>query len=430
MKTIVKLVILTATILFIAGCGGSSDPGELSIEKVKGGKLIADVPANIIKADLIKKGLAENNTTVFGFKAYKIPYTTTDEENNIVQASGVMVVPTGYNASDADKQKLTIMKSIGLAMVVNCHGTIFANAEAPSVEIENSALPDSIGIIFSSISGFVTLQPDYIGYGDSKGHYHPYLLEKSSANSVVDFIKAAIKFAQDNNIPIVASKDLYLTGYSQGGYVALAAQEKLEQEGSFNLKLSIPMDGPYLLDPIAAGVLQSDTLGVPSFMAAVAYSYSKAYKRDITELVQEPYASKLSTLFNGSLTRVEIDKQLTHKTKGDGGLFTDSIATNYANSWFRAKLVENSVVDFRPQAPIKMLHCLGDDVIPYQVAQGALQGFTQVIGASNVSLIPIEPTYTKDANTQLRLGHAECAAPAYKIAASIFATTREQTIGY
>ena len=430
MKNIAKWLVLAVAIFYIAGCGGSNDPGGISIEKVKGGKLIADVPANVIKANLVKEGLVEQNSTVFGFKAYKIPYTTTDEENNTVQASGVMVVPTGYNASDIDKQKLTIMKSIGLAMVVNCHGTIFSNAEAPSVSIENSAAPDRIGTIFSSVSGFVTLQPDYIGFGDSNSHYHPYLLEKSSANSVVDFVKAAIKFAEDNNIPIVSTKDLYLTGYSQGGYVALAAQKKLEQEGSFNLKLSIPMDGPYLLDPIAAGVLQSNTIGVPSFMAATAYAYAKAYKKDVTELVQEPYASKLPSLFNGSLTRVEIDKQLTHKTKGDGGLFTNSIAANYATSWFRAALAENSVVDFNPKTDVKMLHCEGDDVVPYQVAQGALQGFTQQIGATNVSLIPVEKTYTKNVKTQLRLGHAACAAPAYKIAASIFATARKNSIGY
>jgi len=430
MKNITKWFVLVVAIFYIAGCGGSNDPGSISVEKVKGGKLIADVPANIIKANLIKNGLADENSTIFGFKAYKIPYTTTDEENNTIQASGVMIVPTAYNVSDIDKQKLTIMKNIGLAMVVNCHGTIFSNLEAPSVAIENSAAPDSVGTIFTSVSGFVTLQPDYIGFGDSNNHYHPYLLEKSSANSVVDFVKAAIKFAQDNNIPVIASKDLYLTGYSQGGYVALAAQEKLEQDGSFNLKLSIPMDGPYLLDPIANSVLNSDTIGVPSFMAATAYAYAKAYKKDISTLVQEPYASKLPTLFNGSLTRVEIDKQLTHKTKGDGGLFTDTIAANYATSWFKTALETNSVVDFNPQTEVKLLHCLGDDVIPYKIAQDASQGFPQQNGATNVSLIPVEPTYKQDPNTQLRLGHAACAAPAYKIAASIFANTRKNSIGY
>ena len=32
---------------------------------------------------------------VYGYKAYKIPYTTTDEEGNSVKVSGLMVVPTG-----------------------------------------------------------------------------------------------------------------------------------------------------------------------------------------------------------------------------------------------------------------------------------------------------------------------------------------------
>ena len=425
----IKSITIVATLYLIAGCGGSSDPGALEINEPKGGKLIADVPANLIKQDLLAKGLIDKNTTVFGYRAYKIIYNTTDEENNTIKASGVMVVPTTYNASKEAKQKLNLIKQLGFVMVANNHGTIFANKEAPSVEIENSALPDSIGTIFSSISAFVTLQPDYIGFGKSKGHYHPYLLKKSSASSVADFIKAAIKFAKDNNIPLVASKDVYLTGYSQGGYVTLAAQKKIEQEGEINLKISIPMAGPYLLDAIASYVLQFDSIKTPSFMAATAYSYSKAYKKDVATLINKPYASKLPKLFSGEFTREQIDKELTTKVKGKDGLFTNYIVTNYPNSWFKEALAKNSVADFIPKNPVKLLHCLGDDVVNYQVAKGALDTFNY-LGANSVELLPIEPTYTKDANTKLRLGHIDCALPAYKIATSIFAKYRLNTIGY
>ena len=425
----IKAITLISTLYLLAGCGGSSDPGALEIKEPKGGKLIADVPANLIKQDLLAKGLIDKNTTVFGYRAYKIVYTTTDEENKTVKASGVMVVPSAYKASAEAKEKLNLIKRVGFAMVTNCHGTIFANKEAPSVEIENSALPDSIGTIFSSISAFVTLQPDYIGFGKSKGHYHPYLLKKSSASSVADFIKAAIKFAKDNNIPLVASKDVYLTGYSQGGYVTLAAQEKIEKEGGINLKLSIPMAGPYLLDAIAANVLQLDSIKAPSFMAATAYSYSKAYKKDVSTLINEPYASKLPRLFSGKFTREQIDKELTKKVKGKNGLFTNYIVTNYQNSWFKKALANNSVVNFVPKAPVTLLHCLGDDIVNYQVVKGALDTFNY-LGANSVELLPVEVAITKDINTKLRLGHIDCALPAYKIATTIFAKYRLNTIGY
>ena len=431
MKNIIKIFIASIAMFIAVGCGGSTDPGELKVEKLKGGELIADVPANVLKAKLIKKGAAEKNTTVFGFKAYKISYTTTtDDKGKSVKASGVMIVPTSDNADSKTIQKLEYMQAKGLAMVVDCHGTIFSNNEAPSVAIKNSASAEGVGVIYSSISGFVTLQPDYIGFGDSKDHYQAYLLKKSSANSVVDFTKAAIKFAKDNNIPIAKTEDIYLTGYSQGGYVALAALKKFEEE-QFNIVLATPMSGPYLLDPIAKTVLSRETIKVPSFMAAVAYSYALTYNHSVDELIQETYASKLPSLFNGSLTRPEIDKELTTKIKGSDGLFTDSIVTNYEGSWFQKELQINSVVDFTPKAPIEMLHCLGDDVIDYRISQATQNAFTNQLNANYVNLTPVEVAITKDPQTKLRLGHVDCALPAYKVSAFMFATMRKQTpLGY
>ena len=430
MKSVLKLLIASIAMFIAVGCGGSTDPGELKVEKVKGGELIADVPANVLKAKLIEKGVAEKNTTVFGFKAYKISYTTTDDKGKSVKASGVMIVPTSDNADAQTVQKLEYMQAKGLAMVEDCHGTIFSNDEAPSVSIENSASAEGVGVIYSSLSGFVTLQPDYIGFGDSKEHYQAYLLKKSSANSVVDFTKAAIKFAEANNISIAQTKDIYLAGYSQGGYVALAALKKFETE-HFNIIMATPMSGPYLLDPIAKTVLNSNTIKVPSFMAATAYSYAKTYDKKVTELIQEPYASKLPSLFNGSLARPEIDKELTSKIKGTNGLFTDSIVTNYEGSWFQKKLQTNSVVDFTPKTPVEMLHCLGDDIIDYRISQAAQDAFTNQLQADYVHLTPVEIAITKDPQTKLRLGHIACALPSYKVSAFMFATMRKTTpLGY
>jgi len=428
-KVVTNLVVTIATLL-IVGCGSSSDPGEIvTQEEIKNGKLIADFPANILKSTLLEQGAITPEQTVFGFKAYKIPYITKDANGKDVNASGVMVVPSSLGCDENTTKNLELMKQIGLATVVDCHGTIFSNQEAPSVEMETTSEPAGAAVILSSLSGFITLQPDYIGFGDSKNHPQEYLIEKSSSTAVVDFIKAAQKFAKDNNIKWVESNQMYLTGYSQGGFVATAALEDIEKE-NFNLRLAAPMAGPYLLDPIAQGVLAQDNIEVPSFMAATANSYSIVYKQDIKELIQEPYASKLSTIFDGSLTREEIDKELTTKVKGDDGLFSDELVANYDTSWFRLELLNNSVVDFSPKTPIKLLHCLGDDVIPYQISEVTRDVFNDQLGATYVDLTPIEVAITQDPETSMRLGHAECGVYAYSVVAHIFAEDRKNSLGY
>ena len=435
---IYKLLTAATAAFFLISCGGDN-PGELNALKVKGGKLIADIPANIIKQKLLSEHKIDKNTTVFGYRAYKISYKTTDDNNKEINASGVMIVPTSLGMGDPSK--VEAMNAIGLDMVLDCHGTIFSNAEAPSVAIEKSNSPDDIGVLYSSIFGFVTLEPDYIGFGDSIKHYHPYLLKKSSANTVADFVKAALKFAKDNNISIVASQDLYLSGYSQGGYVAMSAVKKLEKSG-INLKMVAPMAGPYDLNAIASAVLNQEQLGVPSFMAATAYAYAKAYDKNISSLIKEPYASKLPTLFNGSLDRKSIDKELT---KSVSKLFTNDIVALYRRTgfnpsllWFPKALTSNSIININPndpaqskitdsyvpKAPIEFIHCKDDDVINYQLSVAA-DNIYKAYGA-NSKLNSLEIPY-KDNNIS---HHVQCAPFAYKMAADKFATDRYKNLNY
>ncbi len=423
MKSLYKLLAFVLVAFFVSGCGGSSldEPKKVVL---KGGELIADFPANIIKDDLLAKKLINKDQSVFGFRAYKVPYTTTDEEGKEVNASGVVVIPSSLGVTQTDQQKLEQMNFVGLSAVVDDHGTIFANKEAPSVFIAETMMPEGAPVIFSSLAGFITMQPDYIGFGDSKQHYHPYLLKKSSANATVDFYKAAKKFLEENKL-VKLNDGIYLSGYSQGGYVALAALKKFENEG-IKVHVAAPMAGPYLLDPIAQGVLSLDTIAVPSFMAAVAHSYATRYHKDITTLIQEPYASKLSKLFDSKIyTREEIDKQLTTKIKGEGGLFTDDIVQNYDLSWFRLKLLENSLINYAPSSPVKLIHCQGDDVVPYAISENE-KLVLEALGANSVTLIPVEASL----NLPQNLGHAACAPYAYSIANNIFATHRKAVVGY
>ena len=417
MKQIVKTIALITPLLFI-GCGDSlSKP---TVEAVKGGELFVNFPASAIKPGLIQKGLIDENRTVYGYKAYKIPYVTTDEEGNEVKASGLFVIPTGLPA--------VVTTSLGLSMVSDDHGTIFANREAPSVMADFSGAPEGSSIILTALGGFATLQPDYIGFGDSNDHYHPFVLKDSLANSTVDFIKQVKVFSKDNNITL--NNQLFLTGYSEGGYAAMATLKKIEDEQLTNLKVTMaaPMAGPYALKTMADGVLSQSKLGVPSFMANVGYSYAKANSQEVSSIINEPYASKLPTLFNGDLDRTKIDPQLTTDTTGANGLFSQSFVTDYFKGdthWFKVAVTENSLHAWSPTTPVRLVHCEGDDVIPYAISQ-LTEGTMRAMGATDVALVPVE----KALGRQDKVAHASCGSLAYSVTTTIFATVRKQTIGY
>jgi fermentation-respiration switch protein FrsA (DUF1100 family) len=282
-------------------------------------------------------------------------------------------------------------------------------------------------VILTSLAGFITLQPDYIGFGDSNDHYHPFVLKRSLANATIDFIEVAREFAKNNDIKL--NGQLFLTGYSEGGYAALATLEKIEKEGGAHVIMALPMAGPYIMDGLAVEVLKAPTLTVPSFMANVGYAYAKANGKKLSDVINEPYASKLETLFAGEYNRAQIDPQLTTKTTGADGLFkqafVDDFSDNPQGNWFMAAVSQNNLYKWAPQTPLKLIHCIGDTVIPFKTAVGTAQKMNEIIGSEKVEVIPVEMAMKQvDPNFPDKLGHAECATYAYGIAAKIFSGAR------
>ncbi len=417
MKQILKTVVLLTPLLFVACGDGLDTPTN---ETLKGGELLVNFPASAIKPGLVKAGAVEANGTVYGYKAYKVPYVTTDEAGNEVKASGLFVIPTGL--------PLIVNTTLGLSMVADDHGTIFANVEAPSVIANSAGTPDGSAIILTSVGGFATLQPDYIGFGDSKEHYHPFVLKNSLANATVDFIKRVKIFASDNNIAL--NNQLFLTGYSEGGYASMATLKKIEDEQLADLKvtLAVPMAGPYALKVMADGVLSQPKLGVPSFMANVGYAYAKAENQELSVVINSPYSSKLDALLNGDFNRAQIDPELTTETTGAKGLFLSSFVNDYFqndSNWFKVAVTENNLHEWVPSTSVRLVHCQGDDVIPYAISQLTLATMTEM-GAPDVQLVPVETTL----GLGTQLGHGACGSPAYSVATKMFATARKQTIGY
>ena len=417
--------------LFISGCGASVS--ESKDDGVKGGELVVDFPANLLKRSLIEKGIleADSNESVFGYRGYVIEYDTTNEKGERVKASGLIVVPTSEGVDSTAKEKLEYMKSKGFSIVSDDHGTIFANENAPSVKAAMQNIPQGSPIMLTSLFGFVTLQPDYIGFGSSANEYHPYLLKRSLASATADFIKAAKKFAKANHIPL--NNQVYLTGYSEGGYAALATLEKMEQDSN-SVTYAAPMAGPYMMDKMAQSILAKDTITHPSFIADVAYAYSLTYNKPLSELVKSPYDGMLDTLFSGDMSIDEIDAALPKRVSGEDGLFQDEVVDRVlaedSNYWFYDALQQNSTAYWAPKTPTKFIHCLGDDVVPYSMSEGTVNIMQNIYGATNVDILPVEVAITNNPDSELRLSHSECALPAYYVVGKLFANVRKETIGY
>ncbi len=411
-----------AALFVLVGCGTNLDKPTGTVSK--NAAVVVDVSGDLIKQKLLRAHFPgiDQNSTVYGEKAYRIVYDSIDIHGNPIKASGYMVVPTGL--PDA------VTRQLGLSIVLDDHGTIFKNTDAPSVMPSQTLLPgNDTSILFSALGGFVTLMPDYVGYGESKGAVHPFVMKRLAEDSAA-FLQAARKVAQENGIKL--NGQLFVTGYSEGGYAAMATLQKLEDDGE-SVAMAAPMAGPYDLNFTAFGVLSQPKLSVPSFMAFVGYAYAEAYGVDIATVINSPYATMLPDLFNGEHDRSEIDPKLSYDTTGPTGLFVPAfVADFFANSsnWFRKAVLENSVSAWAAQTPIRLVHCQGDDVIPFAISQATLQSM-QSAGTQNIGIIPVEAALQQAGKGDGHLmGHSECGIYAYGIAAELFAQVRQATIGY
>jgi len=323
-------------------------------------------------------------------------------------------------------------------MICDNHGTIFTDVEAPSnVEINGTTgLPDhSLAVLMTGYSGFAAILPDYVGYGESNGVAHPYMLKKASARASLDMIKASMKYMNDEGV--LLNYQLYVSGYSQGGYTAMALAQEIENSfaDGVNLMGVAPMAGSHDLEALAnLEINASHPMQYPAFLGYLADSYSY-YHNDlnVSEIVIETNATKYHSLFDGSNSNVVIHANLGLTVNGGffgtytaDQLFEPTFINDYQqnlNSVIRAKFIENkSYSNWIPKTRVNLIHCDNDEIIPYSMSQNAFNDLNST--GANVTLTPI----TTIAPVLGEFVHANCGNTAYGAAVTWFDDTRQGRI--
>jgi predicted esterase len=359
-------------ILFVS-CGKNSDsPVEPTIQN-RGQVISSGSMGSYSAATLQAFAAAAMGVTQFSFTlqydvdTYKIDYVTVDTQNKLVVASGVIIIPKG-------KSNLSLMSLQ--------HGTVTSRAQVGSQSITNAVE----GLIAGAL-GYFALEPDYLGLGDSN-ILHPYHYQKSSANAVIDFIRAGRSFAASKGV--ILNGQVFLAGYSEGGYVTLAAHKEIEQNYSSEIKVtaSSPMAGAYDLNLTASTILQQSTYNQPSYLAYFFEAYNSIYGWNrLSDVFNSPYAERIPNLYNGSNTTDQINAQLSASISQ---LFKQSFVTSFLagkETAVTAAFAENSLINWKPAAPIRLYHGNADEYVPYQNSVNARDYFKAQ--GSTVELITI-----------------------------------------
>jgi len=370
---------LVAMLATLAACGGGSDsaandpspeptPTPARSGQLESAALLGAVPAADIAAALAaKESLAEGVVPRYSVTSYRLEYLTTDADGKEVRASGMVSVP----------QKPAGSKSPVLSYQ---HGTIFRDAEAPS----NNAVASEVAVVLASL-GYIVLAPDYVGFGASNKTPHPYLLSGPSAAATVDFLTAARTWRSQANV--ADNGQLFLTGYSEGGYVTMAAHRAMQAGGSShlqNLRMVVPGAGPYNVQTTMDGLVdlvrdEQPVIGAlinPGFLRYLGGSVQREVRRLL-----------LRALIPG-------DADVAYDTRFIDRFLADDV---------RALDAISSVYDYKPNVPVRLYHGRNDRTVPYASSVSTLRAMQQRGAGDLVSLT--------ECRAQPVAGHLECVPP-------------------
>ena len=307
----------------------------------------------------------------YSVKAYSATYYTVDAHEQVQLVSGAIFVPVGQN---------------NLPLLSIQHGTACLREKVASVDPASTS--EGIGSMIGASMGFFTITCDYIGFGVSN-EPHPYMHAESLVPSVIDFIQAGKTFAGEKQLAL--NGQVFLTGYSEGGYISLAAQKEIEENYSEEISLEgvAPMAGPYDFSTMITDVFTSSEYPLSAYFAYFFKAYNEIYNWSKLEYIfKDPYTSMVPELFNGTKTWGQVINQLPASITE---LLREAFIMDYLEGsapYIASAIEDNTLLDWKPGSPVHFIHGDADQLVPLYHAQNALEAFSSA-GATHVTLTTI-----------------------------------------
>lgn len=135
-----------------------------------------------------------------------------EQGNRPIRTSGLVAVP------DVSGGKLPLISYQ--------HGTVYGKEEVPSTP--DHSPETQLMVAQFAAQGYIVIGADYFGMGDSQ-EPESYMVKGSHQQATVDMLFAAQKVIKELGFE---ADQLFLAGWSQGGFVTTALLEKLEEIGA------------------------------------------------------------------------------------------------------------------------------------------------------------------------------------------------------
>ena len=328
MPTLLRALTVFAVTTLVA-CNSGSDNGSSAMAPMaQRGDLVNGPPmkvATLSPSDLLallgmndlgKALLQLAYTPKCTITVYHMTYETVDASGNLTAASGALMVPGG---TDADCTG-------GRPLVVYAHGTTTDQSfDISQVQASSNAEGVLLAAVFAA-EGYIVVAPNYVGY-DTSTAAAPYLMADQQSKDMIDSLTAARSALPTSDVP--GSSDggkLFVTGYSEGGYVAMATHSAMQSAG-MTVTASAPMSGPYALSAFGDAIFEGEVSdSAAENLALLIPAYQRAYG-DLYMSPGDAFASKYAATIEGLLPGATSVSELQSQGKFPAAAFDSTPPT-------------------------------------------------------------------------------------------------------
>lgn len=308
----------------------------------------------------------------YNVNLYRVQYNSVIPEfdNRPTVAYGLVAIPEGLNGT--------------LPVVSYQHGTLFSRNAVPSYP--DSSMETKLEIAGFSGQGYILIAADYFGKGLSK-EYDSFLAKASTQQACLDMYLASKYVCDDLKIK---QGNLFLSGWSQGGWCTLVFLNKLESVGipvTAAGVMSTPTDVFMLINRWLHNPQPIDAPYLNGEVAILVYAYEEYYKVPglAASVLRPEYLQVSKDFYQNKIPYEELYNKVPSK-------LSEYLREDYINSnslgedIFSQLLQQNQSYRWRSITPLQTYYGEVDEAVCEYIAT-LMVGYQKIMGGAEVTAI-------------------------------------------
>jgi hypothetical protein len=274
---------------------------------------------------------------------YDVIYYTLWHDSSRIKASGLYFVPRGVKKGSPE-------------LVYN-HGTRVNKGRRKKLGGEENFC------LAMAMDGYAVVLPDYVGLGHGD-RFHLYQVASSLGQASVDMLLTAREM--DDSLHIKTTGQLFLSGYSEGGYAALATDKLIQDHyPDIHITAASPMSGAYDMTGVEGHVMFK-SYTEPHYLPYLLGSYNEVYNLvgpNVNVIYKHPYDSIIPQLTS---QKPNLDDVIHLLPAVPADMLKDTFVNLYLHDpdFPLIKAIrENNLYDWRPASPVQLCYCDSDEQV-------------------------------------------------------------------